>query len=154
MLVAFKKNNNDEQINFLAEVLKKTAALGPEDVLTRTEMTDVLSIALQRVSQYHPRMPEREFLHASIVKECSRLLSSDELWHNVFKNEAKYLKIFNLDALFGQEDPAAKKVAESMGSLLMIKVPNIDLSDIVDEDYSMEKISQSLLRLLMTSSVR
>jgi len=41
-----------------------------------------------------------------------------------------------------------------MGSLLMIKVPNIDLSDIVDEDYSMEKISQGLLRLLMTSSVR
>lgn len=38
-----------------------------------------------------------------------------------------------------------------MGSLIMLKVPSLELSDIVSDDYSMEKISQALLKYVLTN---
>lgn len=42
-------------------------------------------------------------------------------------------------------------MAETLGSLLLTKIPEIDLRDIVDEDLAMQRISQTMLRYVMTN---
>lgn len=41
-----------------------------------------------------------------------------------------------------------------MGAILMVKVPDLELSDIVSEDYSMEKINQALIKYMLNSHVK
>lgn len=41
-----------------------------------------------------------------------------------------------------------------MGSLMMVKISNLELVDIVDEDYSMEKINQALTKYFINSQVK
>ena len=62
--------------------------------------------------------------------------------------------MFCLDALFKTGDPTAKIVAEQMGCMLVIKVQNLDLSDIVDDEFSMAKISQAITKLLIVANLR
>lgn len=38
-----------------------------------------------------------------------------------------------------------------MGSLIMLKVPSLELSEVVSNDFSMEKISQALLKYVLTN---
>lgn len=41
-----------------------------------------------------------------------------------------------------------------MGAVIMTKVQNLDLSDIVNSDFSMEKISQALLKYVLNSEAK
>ena len=41
-----------------------------------------------------------------------------------------------------------------MGSLIMLKVPNLELSDVVSDDFSMEKISQALVKYVLTTMAK
>jgi hypothetical protein len=46
------------------------------------------------------------------------------------------------------------KVGEALGSLLLTKIPDIELRDIVDEDLSQQRISHIMLKYIMTNNVR
>lgn len=41
-----------------------------------------------------------------------------------------------------------------MGAILMVKVPDLELSDIVSDDYSMEKINQALIKYILNSQIK
>ena len=55
-----------------------------------------------------------------------------------------------LDALIEQEeDLSFRKTGQAMGALLMVKIPELELPDIVNEDYSMEKINQAIMKTVL-----
>lgn len=41
-----------------------------------------------------------------------------------------------------------------MGAILMVKVPDLELCDIVSDDYSMEKIHQALTKYVLNSQIK
>lgn len=125
-----------------------------EEELTRAEMMQVLKTVLSTISKYDPKFPLRQSNHADIVKECTRLLVKDTIWHKTIETNKNFAKDFYLDSLISSEDANIKKIGEAMGSLLMVKIPNLELDDIVDEDYSMEKINQALLKYLINTQVK
>lgn len=86
-----------------------------------------------------------------IVKECARLLARDELWRQAIANTKRYAKFFFLDALIGHAETSYRKIGEAMGALLMVRIPSLELSDIVNEDYSMEKINQAILKFVINT---
>ena len=112
-----------------------------ENELTRADMMQVLKTVLTTLSKYDPKFPLRQANHADIVKECTRLFVNDSLWQKTIEANKPLAKAFFLDALISSEDPNIKKVGEAMGSLLMVKLPSLELADVVDDDYSMEKIN-------------
>lgn len=121
-------------------------------MIKREDMTDVFRVVLQNVSQYNPRFPNRPLQHVAIVKECTRFLNVDEPWQAVFKKDKGLVRMFCLDPLFTAPEPAVRKIAEQMGCMLVVKVPGLDMSDIVEDDYSMQKISQAITKLLIVSN--
>jgi hypothetical protein len=44
-----------------------------------------------------------------------------------------------------------KKIGITMGVLLMTGTPGLELQDVVDDDYCMEKINQALVRYIIDS---
>jgi hypothetical protein len=84
------------------------------------------------------------------VRECARLFTNDILWQNAIKENKAFAKAFFLDALIEQEqDLSFRKTGQAMGALLMVKIPELELSDIVNEDYSMEKINQAIMKTVL-----
>jgi len=61
---------------------------------------------------------------------------------------------FHLDSLLKSGNEQFKKVGESMGAILMVKVPDLELPDIVTDDYSMEKINQALIKYVLNSQIK
>lgn len=59
--------------------------------------------------------------------------------------------MFHLDALLKSTNEQFKQVGVSMGAILMVKVPDLELADIVSDDYSMEKINQALLKYIINT---
>lgn len=86
-----------------------------------------------------------------IVQECTRLMARDELWRQAISNTKRFAKFFFLDALIGHAETSFRRIGESMGALLMAKIPSLELSDIVNDDYSMEKINQALLKYIINT---
>lgn len=41
-----------------------------------------------------------------------------------------------------------------MGSLLMVKIPDLEVRDICEDDFSMEKISQAMLKYILNNLIR
>lgn len=114
----------------------------------------VLKTVLSTISKYDPKFPDRQSNHADIVKECIRLLVKDTVWHKTIETNKNLAKNFFLDSLISSDDPKIKKIGETMGSLLMVKIPLLELDDIVDEDYSMEKINQAMLKYFINSQIK
>jgi hypothetical protein len=84
------------------------------------------------------------------VRECARLFNNDILWQNAIKENKAFAKAFFLDALIEQEeDLSFRKTGQAMGALLMVKIPELELPDIVNEDYSMEKINQAIMKTVL-----
>jgi len=84
------------------------------------------------------------------VRECARLFANDILWQNAIKENKAFAKAFFLDALIEQEeDLSFRKTGQAMGALLMVKIPELELPDIVNEDYSMEKINQAIMKTVL-----
>jgi len=84
------------------------------------------------------------------VRECARLFTNDILWQNAIKENKAFAKAFFLDALIEQEeDLSFRKTGQAMGALLMVKIPELELPDIVNEDYSMEKINQAIMKTVL-----
>ena len=46
-----------------------------------------------------------------------------------------------MDALINSQYEETFKIGITMGSLLMMRIPNIALTNIVEDDFSMEKIN-------------
>jgi hypothetical protein len=59
-----------------------------------------------------------------------------------------------LDTLILSNDQNISKIGVNMGSLIMLKVPNLELSDVVSDDFSMEKISQALVKYVLTTMAK
>jgi hypothetical protein len=89
-------------------------------------------------------------VHALIVSEFIRLLQSWDPWPGVMDQNKHLARSFKLDALIACPDPTMKKIGLTMGALLMVKVTNLELSEVVDSDYSMEKINQSILKYVIS----
>lgn len=84
------------------------------------------------------------------MRECARLFTNDILWQNAIKENKAFAKAFFLDALIEQEeDLSFRKTGQAMGALLMVKIPELELPDIVNEDYSMEKINQAIMKTVL-----
>lgn len=84
------------------------------------------------------------------MRECARLFANDILWQNAIKENKAFAKAFFLDALIEQEeDLSFRKTGQAMGALLMVKIPELELPDIVNEDYSMEKINQAIMKTVL-----
>jgi len=96
---------------------------------------------LGQLSQYDPRYPERPNYHASIVKECTRLLAIDELWQVSLAKNRQDIKGFHLDALIASEDEKKRRVGQEMAALIMVKVPDVDLSEIIHSSAAVANIS-------------
>jgi hypothetical protein len=125
-----------------------------EEELTHVEIMTVLKTVLSSVSKYDPKFPKREANHADIVKECTRLFVRDKLWQKTLEGNKTFAKAFFLDSLIGSNDPEIKKIGEAMGSMMMVRISNLELADIVDDDYSMEKINQALTKYFINSQVK
>jgi hypothetical protein len=41
-----------------------------------------------------------------------------------------------------------------MGALIMMKIPNLELSDVVNTDFAMEKIGHGLIKYVIDSNAR
>ena len=155
LLFDFKKKNNQDQIDTLIDLLHRIEAFDDnEEELTHLEIMTVLKTVLSSISKYDPKFPQREANHADIVKECTRLFVRDKLWQKTLEGNKAFAKAFYLDSLIGSNDPEIKKIGEAMGSLMMVKISNLELADIVNEDYSMEKINQALTKYFINSQVK
>ncbi len=155
LLFDFKKKNNQDQIDTLIDLLHRIEAFDDnEEELTHVEIMTVLKTVLSSISKYDPKFPQREANHADIVKECTRLFVRDKLWQKTLEGNKAFAKAFYLDSLIGSNDPEIKKIGEAMGSLMMVKISNLELADIVNEDYSMEKINQALTKYFINSQVK
>lgn len=47
-----------------------------------------------------------------------------------------------------------RKIGVNMGALIMMKVPNIDLLDVVYTDFAMEKIGHALIKYVLSTNTR
>ena len=83
------------------------------------------------------------------MKECTRLFSTDSPWHEAIENNKPLAKSFHLDPLIQQPNPVIKRVGITMGATIMMRVPKIDLAEVVNNDYSMDKINQGLLKYVI-----
>ena len=100
------------------------------------------------------KLPNTIYIHADIVKECMRLFAKDTLWHKAIQQNAEFARKFQLDTLILSNDQNISKIGVNMGSLIMLKVPNLELSDVVSDDFSMEKISQALVKYVLTTMAK
>jgi hypothetical protein len=69
------------------------------------------------------------------------LLLHDKLWQDAISADLKLAKDFHLDALLSSKETDHVKVGEALGSLLITKIPEIELRDFVNEDLSMQRVS-------------
>lgn len=138
----------------MIDFLQRIKQFEGESPITRKDITKVLRTVLKRVSEYDPNYPEHPNHHADIVKECTRLLKDDERWLKAFESNPSMAKSFHLDALIAYPNEEYRKIGENMGALLMVKVPSLEVSDIANEDYSMAKISEALVRYVLNSQAK
>lgn len=115
-------------------------------------MTKAISDVL--VTLADPTSPEKLFKQADIVKECTRLLAKDSLWTQAIEQNKEQAKAFHLDSLIGSVDTNLKKIGVTMGAVIMSRVANLELAEVVSEDYSMEKINQTLLKFVLNQNIK
>ena len=80
-------------------------------------------------------------VHADIVQEVTRLFAKDPFWHRVISQNHELAKVFHLDTLIRSKDKQIMKIGINLGALMMAEVPSLELDEIVDDDFSMEKIN-------------
>lgn len=91
----------------------------------------------------------RQAKHADIINECTRLFSRDTMWIRVMAKNKKLVKMFCLDPLIQATEFNYRKIGVNMGALIMMKVPAVELTDVVTTDFAMEKIGQWLIKFLV-----
>lgn len=64
------------------------------------------------------------------------------------------MRDFFLDELINSENEVYNRIGEAMGSLLMVKIPDIEVRDIVQDDFSMEKITQAVMKYLLNNHTK
>jgi hypothetical protein len=92
--------------------------------------------------------------HAELVKECTRLLVKDKAWIDAIEEDKHLAGVFKLDRLIQSSDSIVRKVGVNMGAVLMSRVSCLELADIVEEDHSMEKIGQALLKFVLNQHLK
>jgi hypothetical protein len=97
-------------------------------------------------------LPNKWLKHADIVNECIRLFVKDPLWQKAMTKQ--FASAFCLDHLIASPDPNIQRVGISMAASLLIKVPALEMADIVHDDYSMELISRKLFRILIDNQTK
>ena len=90
--------------------------------------------------------PYDRSLHASIIQGLDHLLVNDYAFCEAITHDKGIIAKFELDRLIAGRSGSKARVGVEFGSLLMFKVPGLDLADFVKDEFSMAKISQSLLR--------
>ena len=121
-----------------------------EAELSRENLSKVLGVVMKTlITPGMTKLPNTIYIHADIVKECMRLFSKDTLWHKAIEKEHDFASKFQLDTLITANDQNISKIGINMGALLILKVPALELSEVVNDDFSMEKISQALLKYVL-----
>lgn len=153
LLWDFKAKDNQNQIETMSSLLKRIQILDQtEQELSRENLSKVLGVVMKTlITPGMTKLPNTIYIHADIVKECLRLFAKDTLWQKALDLNHDFAKKFQLDTLITSNDMNISKIGINMGSLIMLKVPSLELSDIVSDDYSMEKISQALLKYVLTN---
>lgn len=60
-------------------------------------------------------------------------------------------RVFQLDALIGSSDQNVRKIGVSMGAVIMSRVADIELEQIVEKESSMQRISHGVLKYVVSS---
>jgi hypothetical protein len=120
-------------LSLIVQQLQKLHSLDP--AIAREQLTLGIKSVLQSPGQ------ESLKLNAEIVKECTRLFANDNLWHKSFESNRSLRSSFNLDPLIHSKDAIIRQIGLTMGAVIMSRVVNAELVDIVSSEYSMEKIS-------------
>lgn len=61
-------------------------------------------------------------------------------------------KVFMLELLIKSNNKQVSKTGMGMGALILIRVTDLELADVVEDDYCMEKINQAMLKYLINSN--
>jgi hypothetical protein len=62
-------------------------------------------------------------------------------WIEIMASDLSFASALQLDPLILSQDMTVRKVAVTMGALIMTKVPGIRLEEIVSDEFSMNKIN-------------
>ena len=80
----------------------------------------------------------------------ARLLAYDKIhWLKAMETNPALANVFLLDLLINANNVNMKKIGVSLGVLLITKVSNFQISDIVQDDRSVMQITSSILRYLI-----
>lgn len=94
------------------------------------QLTDALKI----VANYDRKFPERPYMHANLIRYCFMMFVNDELFFLDLNNDVTKAQRFYLGNLISTGDAAFKSVALQMISLMLAKVNNMELGDIIQEE--------------------
>jgi hypothetical protein len=69
----------------------------------------------------------------------------------VIEQNHKLARVFQLDGLICSKDKTVQNIGVNLGALIIQEVQSVSLADIVDSDFSMEKINQAILKYVLNS---
>lgn len=139
------------QIRNLTRLLSYIDSLDNSDVqVSRQNITKFLGGVIATLGGD----PAKLASHAAIVKECTRLFQSDELWHRAIAKNKSYAKSFNLSALINSGDRFFRTYGEQFAALMMVKVQGLETYDIADDDTSIDRINQALLKFVISNQAK
>ena len=109
---------------------------GLEGLMAMEDVYKVISIVCESQTELpeNPDYPERLVNHAAVVKELARIFSQDKNWQITIEANQKLAKTFRLDSLIGSHNPEQRKLGCGMGSLLMMKLPRLQIEDILERE--------------------
>ena len=69
--------------------------------------------------------------------------------HDVLRKDKSLIGALQIEALIASSSVESKRVGANMGAMLISKYPFLELTDLVTSEYSMEKITQTLVRNIL-----
>jgi hypothetical protein len=134
----------------VSTLLQQIKEFEENEPLTREELTKAIGAIISKLAETKDhKVHDRLAKHADLVREVTRLFANDKFWHKEMEANKAMAKLFRLDPLIQSNNPTVRKIGYTMGAVLMTRVTSIDLVDIVDTDFAMEKINQCLCKYII-----